>query len=95
MEIYVYIDDVLVSGDDADIDFILPLNEHGYIQDSDDALASKKRLSVYIPFKIDKCRFPDIIQEDMQIIYNCYSSGDNIYVVENGGFKNITDLFHK
>lgn len=93
MEIYVYVGDELVLGDDADIDFILPFKEHGYIQETDNAIADRKKLSVFVLCTMSDGRFPKEIQDDLQIIYNVFSCGDNIYLIEKGSYKNITALF--
>lgn len=98
MDIYVYVDNVLIIGDDADIRLILPLYEESILCEDGEQLEvldsmGNSRLNIFVSDEYNDGVFSDKIKEQIHIYYNLYHNGEGeIYLVHNGRISIITDL---
>ena len=92
MNIYVYVDDILLDGDDADIHANLLTNgELDYTYD-DEELRNARRLNIYAAESYNGEPFPHDIMVMLRAYYNLYRYyDDKIFLVHNGETADISE----
>ena len=97
MDIYVYVDNVHIIGDDVDIRLTLPLSDESFLCDEQLEVLDIDgywRLNIFITEGFSNGAFSDKVKEHIHIYYNLYHNGEGeIYLVWNGNISLITDLF--
>ncbi len=97
MDIYVYVDNVHIIGDDVDIRLTLPLSEESILCEDGEQLEvldtdGNLRLNILITEGFSNGEFSDTIKEQLYIYCSFYHNGKGeIYLVWNGNISTITE----
>lgn len=98
MDIYVYVDNVNIIGDDVDIRLTLPLSEESILCEDGEQLEvldanGNWRLNIFVTEGFSDGAFSDKVKEHIHIYYNLYHNGEGeIYLIHNGKISIITNL---
>lgn len=97
MNIYVYVDDILIPGDDAEC-HILISEFDSLILEKDEELTqyieNHRRLNIYVESGFKNGQFSSETKELLQCYYNIYHNGDGgVFLGCNGTFTDISDEF--
>ena len=97
MDIYVYVDNSLIAGDDAIINISLSESD-SYTYEEDNELIKycekHKRVNIEVKSGFNNNQFSPKMKELLQSFYSIYHNGEgNVYLVSNGKITKITDLF--
>ena len=97
MDIYVYVDNSLIAGDDAIINFSLSESD-SYTYEEDNELIKycekHKRVNIEVKSGFNNNQFSPKMKELLQSFYSIYHNGEgNVYLGSNGKITKITDLF--
>ena len=98
MDIYVYVDDVPYTGDDAEIQIVLPMTDEYFIGDIDGELGSvdiygERRLNIYVAKGFNNGNFSQEIMQQLRLWYNLSHDGiGDVYLIWGGNKLTITDL---
>lgn len=97
MDIYVYVDNSLIAGDDAIINISLSESD-SYTYEEDNELIKycekHKRVNIEVKNGFNNNQFSLKMKELLQSFYSIYHNGEgNVYLGSNGKITKITDLF--
>ena len=97
MDIYVYVDNSLIAGDDAIINISLSESD-SYTYEEDNELIryceKHKRVNIEVKSGFNNNQFSPKMKELLQSFYSIYHNGEgNVYLGSNGKITKITDLF--
>lgn len=97
MDIYVYVDNRLIAGDDAIINISLSESD-SYTYEEDNELIKycekHKRVNIEVKSGFNNNQFSPKMKELLQSFYSIYHNGEgNVYLGSNGKITKITDLF--
>lgn len=98
MDLYVYVDNVHIMGDDVDIRLTLPLAEESVLCEDGEQLEvldsdGNWRLNIFITEGFRNGVFLDKVKEHIHVYYNLYHNGEGeIYLVWNGEISTITNI---
>lgn len=97
MDIYVYVDNSLIAGDDAIINISLSESD-SYTYEEDNELIKycekHKRVNIEVKNGFNNNQFSLKMKELLRCFYNIYSNGEgNAFLVCNGKITKITNLF--
>lgn len=97
MDLYVYVDDSLIVGDDAVIHMAISESDF-FAFDKDEELTNyfemHKRLNIHVTSGYENNQFSSKIKDLIQCYYNIFSNGDgHVFLGCKGKITEITDLF--
>lgn len=93
MNIYVYVDDISIPGDDAEFHILISGSDIFTLEDDEEITQyceNHKRLNIYVKSGFDNGLFSFETKELLQCYFNIYHNGDGgVFLGYNG---NITDI---
>lgn len=97
MDLYVYVDDSLIVGDDAVIHMSISESD-SFAFDKDEELTNyfemHKRLNIHVTSGYENNQFSSKMKDLIQCYYNIFGNGDGrVFLGCNGKITEITDLF--
>lgn len=97
MDIYVYVDQALIAGDNAIINISISESDI-FTYDADDELSKYceryQRLNIEVTSGFDNNQFSSTIKELLQCYYNIYNNGaGEVFLGCNGKITCITEIF--
>lgn len=95
MDIYVYVDDSLIVGDNAVIYMSISESDSSTFDQNEELakyLEIHKRLNIHVKSGFDNNRFSSLMKDLLQCYYNIYSNGDGrVFLGCNGIITEITN----
>ena len=97
MDLYVYVDDILIDGDDADIHMSISESD-SFALDKDEELTKyfeiHKRLNIQVTSGYENNQFSSKMKEILQSYYNIFGNGDGrVFLGCKGKITEITNQF--
>lgn len=97
MDLYVYVDDSLIDGDDADIHMSISESD-SFAFDKDEELTKyferHKRFNIHVTSGYENYKFSSNVKELIKSYYRIFGNGDGrVFLGCNGKITEITDLF--
>lgn len=99
MDLYVYVDDSLIVGDDAYVQLIISSSSIKFLCEDGEGLGTidntgVMRLNILVEDGFDGNNFTAKVKEDLQLCYNiCHKGHGEVYLIRDGGSTIITEWF--
>ncbi len=97
MDIYVYVDDILIPGDDAEFHILISGPDFFTLEEEEEITQycrNYKRLNIHVKSGFDNGKFSSETKELLQCYFNIYYNGDGgVFLGCNGTFTDISNEF--